>query len=149
MIITSVTQNNLKSLAKTIQQKWQLCQILAKNPSKIINHNILHTPSNVGVMIRKTFSNTLDEAMSGGLVKACDLRENLFCNLMFYLLQDLNYLERQAFNRFSCPHQVLKTILFGIIFSDTPLRYIKVTGTNIFFRTWWGQENLLKACLSK
>ena len=52
---------------------------LAKNPSKIINHNILHTPSNVGVMVRKTFSHTPDEAMSGGLAKACDLRENLFC----------------------------------------------------------------------
>ena len=52
---------------------------MAKNPTKIINHNILHTPSNVGVMVRKTFSHTLDEAMSGGLAKACDLRENLFC----------------------------------------------------------------------
>ena len=46
---------------------------------QIINHNILHTPSNVGVVVRKTFSHTLDEAMSVGLVKACDLRENLFC----------------------------------------------------------------------
>ena len=35
---------------------------------------IPHMPSNVGVMVRKTFSHTLDEAMSGGLVKACDLR---------------------------------------------------------------------------
>ena len=51
----------------------------AKNPSKTVNHNILHTPSNVGVMVSKTFSHTLDEAMSVGLVKACDLRENLFC----------------------------------------------------------------------
>ena len=50
-----------------------------KNPSKIINHNILHTPANVSVMARKTFSHTLDEAMSVGLAKACDLRENLFC----------------------------------------------------------------------
>ena len=32
-----------------------------------------------GVMARKTFSHTLDEAMSVGLVKACDLRKNLFC----------------------------------------------------------------------
>ena len=52
---------------------------LSQNPSKIVNDNILHTPSNVGVMVRKTFSHSLDEAMSGGLVKACDLRENLFC----------------------------------------------------------------------
>ena len=34
---------------------------------------------NVSVMARKTFSHTPDEAMSVGLVKACDLRENLFC----------------------------------------------------------------------
>ena len=32
------------------------------------------------------------------------------CNLMFSHLQDLKYLERQAFNRFSCLHQVLKKI---------------------------------------
>ena len=55
------------------------CQILAKNPSKIVKHNIPYTPSKVGVMARKTFSHTPDEAMSGGLAKACDLRENLFC----------------------------------------------------------------------
>ena len=30
-------------------------------------------------MLRKTFSHTPDEAMSDGLAKACDLRENLFC----------------------------------------------------------------------
>ena len=30
------------------------------------------------------------------------------CNLVFSHLQDLKYLERQAFNRFSCLHQVLK-----------------------------------------
>ena len=46
---------------------------------KIINHNILHTPSNVSVMLRKTFSHTPDEVISDGLAKACDLRENLFC----------------------------------------------------------------------
>ena len=38
------------------------------------------------------------------------------CNLMFYLLQDLNYLERQAFNRFSCLHLVLKKIFVPVIF---------------------------------
>ena len=46
---------------------------LAKQTSKIIYHNILHTPSKVGVVARKTFSHTLDEAMSDGLAKACDL----------------------------------------------------------------------------
>ena len=50
-----------------------LCQILAKNPSKIVKYNIPHTPTKVGVMVRKTLSHTPDEAMSGGLAKACDL----------------------------------------------------------------------------
>ena len=40
-----------------------------------LSPNVLHTPSNVGVMARKTFSHTPDEAMSVGLVKACDLRK--------------------------------------------------------------------------
>ena len=44
-----------------------------------VKHNIPHTPSKVGVMVRKTFCHTPDEAMSGGLAKACDVRENLFC----------------------------------------------------------------------
>ena len=52
---------------------------LAKQPSKIIYHNILHTPPNVSVMARKTFSHTLDDTMSDGLAKACDLRKNVFC----------------------------------------------------------------------
>ena len=46
---------------------------------KIINNNIPHTPSKVGVMARIIFSHTLDEAMSVGLAKACALRKNLFC----------------------------------------------------------------------
>ena len=40
---------------------------------QIIYHNILHTPSKVGVVARKTFSHTPDEAMSDGLAKACGL----------------------------------------------------------------------------
>ena len=40
---------------------------------QIIYHNIPHTPSKVGVVARKTFSHTPDEAMSDGLAKACDL----------------------------------------------------------------------------
>ena len=45
--------------------------------------------------------------------------------------------------------KLLSIILFGIIFSDTHQGYIKFAYGNIFFRTWWRQENLLKACLSK
>ena len=50
-----------------------LANVLAKQTSKIIYHNIPHTPSKVGVVARKTFSHTLDEAMSDGLAKACGL----------------------------------------------------------------------------
>ena len=46
---------------------------MAKQTSKIIYHNIPHTPSKVGVVARKTFSHTPDEAMSDGLAKACGL----------------------------------------------------------------------------
>ena len=45
---------------------------------KIIYNNIPHTPSKVGVMVRKTFSLTLDEAMSVGLAKACALRKTIY-----------------------------------------------------------------------
>ena len=38
------------------------------------------------------------------------------CNIVFYLLQDLDYLERQAFNRFSCLHQVLKKMFISVIY---------------------------------
>ena len=41
---------------------------------KIIYNNIPHTPSNVGVVARKTFSFTPDEALSVGLAKACARR---------------------------------------------------------------------------
>ena len=41
-----------------------------KTTIKIIYHNILHTPSNVSVMARKTFSHTPDDAMSDGLAKS-------------------------------------------------------------------------------
>ena len=46
--------------------------IFGKIPTKIIKYNIPHTPTKVGVMVMKTFSHTPDEAISGGLVKACD-----------------------------------------------------------------------------
>ena len=49
-----------------------------KNPNKIfwqkfkiMKYNILHTPSKVGVLVSIIFSHTPEEAMSGGLAKAC------------------------------------------------------------------------------
>ena len=36
-----------------------------------MKYNILHTPSKVGVLVSIIFSHTPEEAMSGGLVKAC------------------------------------------------------------------------------
>ena len=46
---------------KTIWQKFK----------NIIKYNIPETPSNVGVFGSITFSHTPEEAMSGGLAKAC------------------------------------------------------------------------------
>ena len=40
---------------------------------------IPQTPSKLGVLQRKTFFHTPDEARSVGLVKACVLSKNLFC----------------------------------------------------------------------
>ena len=44
---------------------WQLSKII------LYRKNIPHTPSNVGVLLRIIFSHTPDEAMPGGLAKAC------------------------------------------------------------------------------
>ena len=38
---------------------------------KIMKYNILHTPSKVSVLVSIIFSHTPEEAMSGGLAKAC------------------------------------------------------------------------------
>ena len=38
---------------------------------KIMKYNILYTPSKVGVLVSIIFSHTPEEAMSGGLAKAC------------------------------------------------------------------------------
>ena len=73
MFLKPLSKINQKFGQKSIKSNKKV-KNLAKNPSKIINHDILHTPTNVGVMVRKTFSHTLDEAMSCGLAKACDQR---------------------------------------------------------------------------
>ena len=52
---------------------------MCQNKNNIIKNIILHTPSKVGVLLKKTFSHTPDEARSVGLVKACVLSKNLFC----------------------------------------------------------------------
>ena len=44
---------------------------LGKKFKNIIKDNIPHTPSKVGVLVRIIFSHTPEEAMSGGLAKAC------------------------------------------------------------------------------
>ena len=71
---TSVTSNTQK-----VGQTYSKIQYMAYPPifgkkfkTRIIKNNIPHTPTKVGVMVRKTFSHTPDEAMSGGLVKACE-----------------------------------------------------------------------------
>ena len=64
---------------------------MCQNKNNIIKNIILHTPSKVGVLLRKTFSHTPDEGRSVGLAKACVLSKNLFCyrEISFYIT---NYL---------------------------------------------------------
>ena len=81
MTTTSVTSNiqiNWPNIVKNTNY-GKHANIWQKIATKIIKNNIPHTPAKVGVMVRKTFSHTPDEAMSGGLAKACDPGKNLFC----------------------------------------------------------------------
>ena len=48
------------------------------NNNNIIKSIILQTPLKLGVLQRKTFFHTPDEARSVGLAKACVLSKNLF-----------------------------------------------------------------------
>ena len=58
------------------------------------------------------------------------------CNFVFYLLQDFDYLEKQAFNRFSCLHQVLKKMFISVIY-----KYLKSVSENIM------PNNIIYNCL--
>ena len=66
-----------KNLAKTHTNNityWQICQHLAKIiPTKIsiVEINIPHAPTEVGILESIILSHTSDEAMSVGLAKAC------------------------------------------------------------------------------
>ena len=73
MTITSVTIT--PKVGSKYSKLWFTIHLAKKTKFKIIYNNIPHTPSKVGVMVRITFSLTLDEAMSVGLVKACALRK--------------------------------------------------------------------------
>ena len=55
-------------------------QIFGTKFKNIIKYNIPHTPLKVGVLVRMIFSHTPEEAMSGGLAKACVPSKNSFCS---------------------------------------------------------------------
>ena len=73
MTITSVTITS--KVGSKHSKLWFTIPFGQKTKFKIICNNIPHTPSKVGVMVRKIFSLTPDEAMSVGLAKACALRK--------------------------------------------------------------------------
>ena len=55
------------------------CANNSNNSNNYIIKNIIQqTPSKVGILLRKTFFHTPDEARSVGLVKACVLSKHLF-----------------------------------------------------------------------
>ena len=82
IVITSdnnICHTKSTKLAKKSITNDKYVKIWQYKTSKIIYHNIPHTPSKVGVVARKTFSHTPDEAMSDGLAKACGSWKNVFC----------------------------------------------------------------------
>ena len=67
---------NLERLPSVNKIKVDLPYVNKKNNKfwqkfKIMKYNTLHTPSKVGVLVSIIFSHTPEEAMSGGLAKAC------------------------------------------------------------------------------
>ena len=78
--LPSVNKNvDLPSVNKT-KNVWQKFK-------NIIKYNISHTPSEVGVVV-SIFSHTPEEAMSGGLVKACVPSKNQFYSREIEFLND-------------------------------------------------------------
>ena len=75
--VNNICHINNKKFGTNQQLKTNMSKFGTKQTSKIIYHNIPHTPSKLGVVARKTFSHTPDEAMSDGLAKACGL-ENMY-----------------------------------------------------------------------
>ena len=76
MKITSVINIELKVDLPSVNKKLTYhlstkIKHLAKNYKNIIKYNIPHTHSKVGVLVRIIFSHAPEEAMSGGLAKAC------------------------------------------------------------------------------
>ena len=85
MTITSVINTDIKVDLPSVNKKVDLPSV-NKNQNfwqkfkTIIKYNISHTPSEVGVLVSIIFSHTPEEAMSGGLAKACVPSKNQFCS---------------------------------------------------------------------
>ena len=84
MTITSVINIDIK-FTYHLSTKMLTCH-LSTTPNifwqkfkNIIKFNISHTPTEVGVLV-SIFSHTPEEAMLGGLVKACVPSKNQFCS---------------------------------------------------------------------
>ena len=67
LAITSATTQNLVI--------WQKCIQITTKRYNIMKNIFLQTPSKAGVLLRKTFFHTPDEARSVGLAKACILQK--------------------------------------------------------------------------
>ena len=69
----NICQHNTSWLKhqSTQQQIWYTFKKFKKKFKNIIKYNIPETPSTMGVFGSITFSHTPEEAMSGGLAKAC------------------------------------------------------------------------------
>ena len=83
MTITSVINIDIKVDLPSVNKNVDLPSVnktknFGKNSKNIIKYNIPHTPSEVGVLASIIFSHTPEEAMSGGLAKACVPSKNQF-----------------------------------------------------------------------
>ena len=67
MTITSVINIDIKVDLPSVNKNQNFWQKF----KHIIKYNIPHTPLKVGVLVSITFSHTPEEAISGGLAKAC------------------------------------------------------------------------------
>ena len=76
MTITSVINIDIKVDLPPVNKTKNF----GKNSKNIIKYKIPHTPSEVGVLASIIFSHTPEEAMSGGLAKACVPSKNQFCS---------------------------------------------------------------------
>ena len=107
IIVDLPSVNNIKVDLPSVNKKTKN---FGKN-SNIMKYNILHTPSEVGVLVSILFSYTPEEAMSGGLAKACVPIKNWFCWEEIEFLKVLIFISVKNFKIWKGGVQLQKILL--------------------------------------